>query len=161
MDARRVRGRAAGDPYAVLGVRRGASDDEVHRAYLAQARLHHPDRGGDAAAMQAVNDAWAALQARRRPDPTVEVVDEHDEHDEPHDEHDDEETGAAFDVAYRPGATRTGAGAFVPVGLFAAAVAIGCVGLALDEPALLGVAVLVFFLSCIAIAATTLWSMRR
>ena len=58
------------DPYAVLGVRRGASTEEVRRAYLGLARRHHPDAnagGGPAARaaaerrMQEVNAAWAVL----------------------------------------------------------------------------------------------------
>jgi uncharacterized membrane protein YkvA (DUF1232 family) len=32
------------DPYAVLGVTRGASADEITRAYREQMRLYHPDR---------------------------------------------------------------------------------------------------------------------
>ena len=31
------------DPYQVLGVRRGASDDELHAAYRRLVQLHHPD----------------------------------------------------------------------------------------------------------------------
>ena len=60
----------ATDPYAVLGVARRASAEEVRRAYLALARRHHPDAhaeggaGARAAAerrMQEVNAAWAVL----------------------------------------------------------------------------------------------------
>src|SRR4029453_3099783 len=60
----------APDPYAVLGVRRTASPDEVRRAYLTLARRHHPDahaEGGPAARaaaerrMQEGNAAWAVL----------------------------------------------------------------------------------------------------
>jgi hypothetical protein len=64
------------DPYAVLGVRRDATAEEVRRAYLALARRHHPDansQGGPAARaaaerrMQEVNAAWAVLgDAARR-----------------------------------------------------------------------------------------------
>lgn len=32
------------DPYAVLGVRRGASREEIARAYREQMKLYHPDR---------------------------------------------------------------------------------------------------------------------
>jgi curved DNA-binding protein CbpA len=63
------------DPYAVLGVRRDASPEEVRRAYLALARRHHPDAhadGGPATRlaaerrMQEVNAAWAVLGDRAR-----------------------------------------------------------------------------------------------
>ena len=35
------------DPYAVLGVRRGATRDEIRDAYRAQMKLYHPDRVAD------------------------------------------------------------------------------------------------------------------
>lgn len=35
------------DPYAVLGVRRGAAREEVRDAYRAQMKLYHPDRVAD------------------------------------------------------------------------------------------------------------------
>jgi uncharacterized membrane protein YkvA (DUF1232 family) len=35
---------AGGDPYAVLGLRPGASSEEVTRAYREQMKLYHPDR---------------------------------------------------------------------------------------------------------------------
>jgi len=35
------------DPYAILGVPRGASLDDVTRAYRAQMKLYHPDRVAD------------------------------------------------------------------------------------------------------------------
>ena len=43
------------DPYAVLGVDRSASPEELHRAWVRLARRHHPDRGGDPDAMRRVN----------------------------------------------------------------------------------------------------------
>jgi hypothetical protein len=54
--------------YDVLGVAVGASRADIHRAYLALARRHHPDAGGDPAMMQRVNQAWAVLSdaGRRR-----------------------------------------------------------------------------------------------
>jgi hypothetical protein len=54
--------------YDVLGVAVGASRADIHRAYLALARRHHPDAGGDHAAMRKINEAWAVLSdnARRR-----------------------------------------------------------------------------------------------
>lgn len=58
------------DPYATLGLRRGADATQVREAYRRLARLHHPDRSGDRRAterMQAINRAWAILSdpARR------------------------------------------------------------------------------------------------
>src|SRR6188768_2552903 len=54
--------------YDVLGVAVGASRADIHRAYLALARRHHPDAGDDEAAMRKDNQAWAVLSdnARRR-----------------------------------------------------------------------------------------------
>jgi hypothetical protein len=149
------------DPYAVLGVRRGASPDEIRRAWVDLARRHHPDRGGDPATMQAINDAWAALRtgAPPAPDPDPDPDPGPDVGVDGAGGWFDGADVAAFDVAYRP--RPVGLSAFAPVGLFALSVAIGCIALALDEPALLGFAAFVFFLSCIAIAASTLWSMRR
>src|SRR4051794_30942260 len=54
--------------YDVLGVAVGASRADIHRAYLALARRHHPDAGGDEATMRKINQAWAVLSdsSRRR-----------------------------------------------------------------------------------------------
>ncbi|HSL74822.1 MAG TPA: J domain-containing protein [Ilumatobacteraceae bacterium] len=54
------------DPFATLGLRSDASADDVRAARRELAKRHHPDRGGDADLMQAVNDA--ARQALRRID---------------------------------------------------------------------------------------------
>jgi preprotein translocase subunit Sec63 len=35
------------DPYAVLGIARGASRDQIIRAYREQLKLYHPDRVAD------------------------------------------------------------------------------------------------------------------
>jgi curved DNA-binding protein CbpA len=54
--------------YEVLGVRPGAPADEIRRAYLTEARRHHPDLEADPdrrrdaeRRMQRVNEAWAVL----------------------------------------------------------------------------------------------------
>jgi curved DNA-binding protein CbpA len=47
--------------YGILGVAPTASTADVRRAYLSLARQHHPDAGGDALAMQRLNDAWRVL----------------------------------------------------------------------------------------------------
>jgi hypothetical protein len=55
-----------GGPHAVLGVRPGATMDEVKAAFRRKALEHHPDRGGEAAAFIAAKRAYDDL-ARRRP----------------------------------------------------------------------------------------------
>jgi hypothetical protein len=58
--------------YDVLGLRPQATADEVRRAYLREARRHHPDLVGESARreaerrMQLVNAAWAVLGDRKR-----------------------------------------------------------------------------------------------
>jgi hypothetical protein len=146
------------NPYEVLGVAPTATPEEIRRAWQALARQHHPDHGGDAATMQTINEAWAVLgDARRKaawdateapvaPEPDVGADDDLDV-----DVYDDrpyvEPARRPLDVA--------------PVALFALAVAIGCLGVALDEPAMLGAALFVFFMSCLAVVATALLVMRR
>jgi hypothetical protein len=50
------------DPYAVLGVPRTATRDEVARAYRALAKRHHPDAGAPpSASMARINEAWSIL----------------------------------------------------------------------------------------------------
>lgn len=46
----------------MLGVPRGASFEEIEKAYRKKAQLHHPDRGGDGDAMRALNDAYTILK---------------------------------------------------------------------------------------------------
>lgn len=49
--------------FNVLGVQPTASADVVKAAYRALAAQNHPDRGGDAGAMAAINRAWEQAQA--------------------------------------------------------------------------------------------------
>jgi curved DNA-binding protein CbpA len=52
----------AGDPYAVLGVKRGASEAQIHAAYRDAVRRTHPDAGGSAGAFEAVQHAYETLR---------------------------------------------------------------------------------------------------
>lgn len=49
-------------PWDVLGVPRGASQDEIDSAYREQAKKAHPDAGGTPESMQELNEARAALK---------------------------------------------------------------------------------------------------
>lgn len=60
--------RGSSDPYTVLGVGPRASAEEIKAAYRALVKLHHPDAGGDATTILALNAAWEVLgdpEARR------------------------------------------------------------------------------------------------
>jgi len=49
------------DYYSILGAGETASQDEIERLYKRLARRHHPDRGGDAEEMKAINEAYRVL----------------------------------------------------------------------------------------------------
>lgn len=51
----------SGTHYDVLGVSSDATHAEVRAAYRSAARDHHPDAGGDAERMRALNRAWTVL----------------------------------------------------------------------------------------------------
>jgi molecular chaperone DnaJ len=50
------------DYYDVLGVSKGASADEIKKAFRRQAVEHHPDRGGDEAKFKELNEAYEVLK---------------------------------------------------------------------------------------------------
>lgn len=47
--------------YETLGVPKGASEDEIKRAYRKLASQHHPDKGGDTAKFQEIQTAYETL----------------------------------------------------------------------------------------------------
>jgi curved DNA-binding protein len=49
------------DHYSTLGVQRTASQDEIKQAYRRLAAKHHPDRGGDTAQFQKIQQAYDTL----------------------------------------------------------------------------------------------------
>ncbi|TSC92366.1 MAG: molecular chaperone DnaJ [Candidatus Berkelbacteria bacterium Licking1014_85] len=51
----------AKDYYDILGVAKGASTDEIKRAYRKLAHQHHPDKGGDSEKFKEINEAYQTL----------------------------------------------------------------------------------------------------
>jgi DnaJ domain len=49
------------DYYSILGAAKTASQDEIEQLYKRLAMRHHPDRGGDAEEMKAINEAYRVL----------------------------------------------------------------------------------------------------
>lgn len=53
--------------YEILGVAKGASDDEIKKAYRKMAHQHHPDKkGGDEAKFKEVNEAYQVLSDKSK-----------------------------------------------------------------------------------------------
>jgi molecular chaperone DnaJ len=61
-----ARDQDSGDPYAVLGVSAQAGAAEIKAAYRALVKRHHPDAGGDAERILALNAAWELLRDPQR-----------------------------------------------------------------------------------------------
>ena len=49
------------DYYSILGVNKGASEEEIKKAYRKLAMKHHPDRGGDQTQFQRIQEAYETL----------------------------------------------------------------------------------------------------
>jgi curved DNA-binding protein len=49
------------DYYNILDINKGASSEEIKKAYRKLAAKHHPDRGGDTAQFQKIQEAYATL----------------------------------------------------------------------------------------------------
>ncbi len=57
----------AKDYYDVLGIPKGASDDEIKRAYRKLAQKYHPDKsGGDEAKFKEINQAYEVLSDKKK-----------------------------------------------------------------------------------------------
>ena len=144
--------------YDVLGVHPTAPTAEVRQAYVDQARRHHPDRGGDPAAMRAVNEAWAALSdpgRRAQYDLTLSMPPRPPVPPEPAPEPvrfftDDEELLA--DLADdRPlgGTIRLPRWiSLLPVGAFALSILLGFLGMFFVSSPLIAGAIVAFLVSC-------------
>lgn len=65
---------AVSDPYRVLGIERGISDEELHDAYRRLVKLHHPDRNGGSAEstrrFQQIQEAYDQVRGQREAGPS-------------------------------------------------------------------------------------------
>ena len=57
------------DYYKTLGIERGASEDDIKRAYRKLASIHHPDKGGDTAKFQEIQAAYEAITSGKADQP--------------------------------------------------------------------------------------------
>ncbi len=169
------------DHYEVLGVARGASAEQVRRAYLEAARRHHPDMHAGSetdviaaarTAMATVNAAWEVLgdPARRRDyDRTLGAAPSMPRHGaapppEPQDEPrwtDAPAWAAEPDVDETMPALRTQSVVLVPVGLVAAAGASLAFGMMSQITAFLALSVVLLSLAAVGFVAAPLLTIRR
>ena len=54
------------DPYQILKVHPSAKLEEIKQAYRKLVKIHHPDKGGNAAVMLEVNSAWEILKKKHK-----------------------------------------------------------------------------------------------
>jgi curved DNA-binding protein CbpA len=160
--------------YDVLGVGPAADESALHEAYVALARLHHPDlTGGDAGRMQAINEAWATLSdpvRRARYDrslgggsghdsrPSGPVADDREADDLGDLDDLDDDAPVRITVALPRWLS------LLPVATFAASVVLFSVSLTTSSRQLLGFALMLFVLSCVFFLAApfvALFSSRR
>lgn len=65
--------------YQILGVRQGATENEILKAYRTKARIFHPDKTGNDASeewMKKINDAKSVLLSEKREDYDEKLADE-------------------------------------------------------------------------------------
>ena len=164
--------------YQVLGVEPDAPVPVIRAAFVVLARRHHPDRHATESAtaqsdaerrMRTINDAWSVLSdpGRRRaydldiglaPDPEAfrpiepDLPGDVDPRNEP-------------DVPYRRPPERevrqTRLATLLPVGLFGFSVSLLLFGLVLAVPAILGLGVVMFLLSCASFVVVPLLVLSR
>jgi hypothetical protein len=142
--------------YDVLGVAPSADGPALRRAYVELARRYHPDvAGGDAARMQAVNEAWEALRdpiRRADYDRTLAVRSNPGAAPPLDDLFDDLFDEASEDLEDRPVRITVVLPrwvSLVPVALFASAVGAFSLGVILVSTPLLGLALVSLVLSCL------------
>ena len=74
--------------YETLGVPKGASDEEIKRAYRKLAGQHHPDKGGDTARFQEIQSAYETLSdPQKRAEHDNPTPFQHFGHQGPHGSH--------------------------------------------------------------------------
>ena len=159
--------------YEVLGVAPTARPAEVRQAYLDLARAHHPDRrGGDAARMRAVNEAWATLGdpiRRAAYDRTLGAPPSAAPPSDPGpvhrgDDGDDLLADLADDSPIGERVVLPRWLSLLPVAVFAASIGATVAGLLFASSAALGAAIALFLLSCamfLAAPFVALMSSRR
>jgi len=160
--------------YDALGVDPSADAATVRRAYLSEARRHHPDaEGGDAERMLAVNDAWAVRgdPARRASDDATlrsaarSIAERLDRGFSPiHADDDDDEALDAWRFGEDEGDPRTAPHRGVvlaPVVLLGVAAVVGTVWLITGHDAVLVATVLVAAASLVGFLAAPLVAMAK
>lgn len=68
------------DYYATLGLKRGASPDEIKKAYRSLAMKHHPDRGGDEKKFKEISAAYDTLSDPQKKQMVDQGVDPNAQH---------------------------------------------------------------------------------
>jgi len=54
------------DYYQILGIQKGASEDEIKKAFRKLAHKYHPDKGGDENKFKEINEAYQILSSKEK-----------------------------------------------------------------------------------------------